>query len=257
MGEETRIVSDMFQIIPAIDLYEGRCVRLTEGRYDSVKVFSSDPVEVARRFEDQGAQRLHMVDLEAAKSGEPANWGAVEKVAGAVSMPIELGGGIRTLEAIQTVFESGVQWAILGTIAIKNPFLVEAAVERWGERILIGIDARDGLVATDGWTETSSLPADQLAFRFEKQGIGGIIYTDISRDGRLTGPNLRAIADLTQRANLPIIASGGVSRIADLIALRALERGNLIGAIVGKALYEGRFELEEAIQQLASLEAVL
>ena len=243
----------MFQIIPAIDLIEGRCVRLTEGRYDTEQVYSDDPVTMALEFEEQGAQRLHVVDLEAAKSGQGTNWKVVERIANAISIPIELGGGIRSLEAIKAIFDSGVQWAILGTVAVKNPFLVEEAVKQWGERILVGIDARNGFVSSDGWTETSVLQAETLAFRFEKIGIGGIIYTDIARDGQLSGPNLRAMYELAQRVALPIIASGGVSRIEDLIALSSCEQSNLIGAIVGKALYEGRFRLKDAVKRLKVL----
>ncbi len=244
----------MFQIIPAIDLIGGRCVRLTEGRYDTEKVYSGDPVAVARQFEAQGAKRLHVVDLEAAKTGKGANWGTVSKIAKAISIPVELGGGIRTLDALRAAFETGIRWAILGTVAIKNPALVEQAAAQWKDRILVGIDARDGLVATDGWTETSTLEAETLAFRFDNLGIGGIIYTDIARDGRLTGPNLRALADLTSRVTLPVIASGGVSKVVDLVALQQLRRPNLVGAIVGKAIYEGRLRLDDAIAQLESLE---
>jgi phosphoribosylformimino-5-aminoimidazole carboxamide ribotide isomerase len=240
----------MFQVIPAIDLIDGRCVRLTEGRYDTKKVFSDDPVAVARKFEEMGAPRLHIVDLDAAKSGQGANRKIVAEIAEALRIPVELGGGIRTMEDIRQVLDLGVQYAILGTVAVKNPMLVEEAADRWDKQILVGLDARDGLVATDGWTETSTVPAEKIVFRFEKSGIGGIIYTDISRDGRLTGPNLRAVADLAGRTTLPIIASGGVSTIRDLVALSRLEKSNLIGAIVGKALYEGRFQLDAAIESV-------
>jgi len=242
----------MLQVIPAIDLIGGRCVRLTEGRYDTEQVYSEDPVAVARQFEQQGAKRLHVVDLEAARSGEPANWDVVERVADAISIPVELGGGIRSLEAIEAAFSAGAHWAILGTIAVKDPLLVEEASLMWGERILVGLDAREGYVVTEGWTERSVTPAEELAVRFEKLGIGGIIYTDVARDGRLTGPNLRAIADLAQHVALPMIASGGISRLEDLLALQALGRSNLVGAIVGKALYEGRFRLDEALSRLRS-----
>ena len=245
----------MFQVIPAIDLIGGRCVRLTEGRYDTERVYSDDPVAVARQFERQGARRLHIVDLEAARSGQPTNWDVVEQVAEAISIPVELGGGIRSLEAVEAAFAAGVHWAILGTVALKDPLLVEEAVLQWGERILVGLDARDGCVVTEGWTERSLIPAEEVAVRFEKLGIGGIIYTDVARDGRLTGPNLRAMADLADQVALPIIASGGISQLDDLFALQALKRSNLVGAIVGKALYEGRFRLDEAIRQLRPPEA--
>lgn len=237
----------MFEIIPAIDLIGGRCVRLTEGRYDTEKVFSEDPVEQAFLFEQQGATRLHVVDLEAARSGEATNWKTVKKIAARVSMPVELGGGIRSLEGIEQVFDLGVQYAILGSIACKKPELVDSAAQRWGERILVGIDARDGMVATDGWERTGQVGAENLAIRFERSGISGIIYTDIARDGRLSGPNLSSIRHMTEKVSLPVIASGGVSSIDDLLALRNLHIENLQGAIVGKALYEGRFELRQAI----------
>ena len=237
----------MFHVIPAIDLIGGCCVRLTEGRYDSEKVYSDNPVAVAQEFEAQGAQRLHVVDLEAARSGKPVNWKVVQRIAAALSIPVELGGGIRSLEATEQVFQLGVRWAILGSVACTNPLLVQEAAEKWGERIIVGIDAKDGFVATEGWTETSSTCAYDLALRFEKLRIGGIIYTDIARDGRLSGPNLRAIMEMTDRVALPVIASGGISELEDLEALRALNRPSIIGAIVGKALYEGRFRLDEAL----------
>lgn len=241
----------MFQVIPAIDLIGGRCVRLTEGDYDTEKVFANDPVAVALEFEKQGAERLHVVDLEAARNGRPVNWEVVEQITEAITIPVELGGGIRSLEMIEEAFEIGVYWAILGTIACKNPALVEEAAARWEGRILVGLDARDGMVATEGWTEQSLTSALELALQFEKLKIGGIIYTDIARDGRLIGPNLPAVTDLSRQVRVPLIASGGVSRIDDLIALQALQCPNLIGAIVGKALYEERFQLEEAIRKLA------
>jgi phosphoribosylformimino-5-aminoimidazole carboxamide ribotide isomerase len=240
----------MIQVIPAIDLIGGCCVRLTEGRYDTEKVFSEDPVAMAKKFEQQGARRLHVVDLEAARSGTPSNWKVAAKIANSISIPVELGGGIRSLESIQSVLDAGIEWAILGTIACKNPFFVEEATHRWGEHIIVGLDAREGKVATDGWTEMLTDSAEDLAVRFEKMGIGGIIYTDIARDGRLAGPNLRAIADLAQEVAVPIIASGGISTIDDLTALQSLGQPNIIGAITGKALYEGRFRLDEAIQAL-------
>ena len=237
-------------IIPAIDLIGGRCVRLTEGDYGTEKVFREDPVEQALEFEGKGAQRLHVVDLEAARTGKPANWEIVRCIAGALRIPVELGGGIRTLEAIERVFDLGVQFAILGTVACKNPELAEKAAAHWGERILVGIDARDGFVATDGWTQPSRTSAIDLAKRFEIAGIGGIIYTDIARDGRLQGPNLPAIKGLAEKVNIQIIASGGVSSIQDLLDIKFLGLANVSGIIVGKALYEGRFRLEEAIRAL-------
>jgi len=243
---------NIFEIIPAIDLIEGRCVRLSEGRYDSEKIYSEDPVAVAQSFEQQGARRVHIVDLEAARDGKATNWKVVEKVASNLSIPVELGGGIRSLEAIRQVFDLGVQWAILGSAACRNPQLVEEAAEEWGDRIIVGIDAKEGQVAIDGWTETSSKSAEGLAKSFEKLGIGGIIYTDIAKDGMLQGPNLHTTRQIAENVNLPLIASGGVSVLQDLLDLKNLGLPNVQAAIVGKAIYEGRFTVEEAVQCLSS-----
>ena len=242
----------MFEMIPAIDLIGGKCVRLTEGRYDTEKVYSDDPVEMARLFEGEGARRLHVVDLEAARDGKATNWKTVEKMASALSIPVELGGGIRTLEAVQSVLELGVQWAIIGSAACKNPPLVREAAEKWGQQIIVGLDARDGFVATEGWTETSKTSATSLAKQFEKLKIGAIVYTDIARDGKLQGPNIQAVQELAASVSLPVIASGGVSQLDDLIQLRELSEKSptVMGVIVGKAIYEGKFTVAQAMGAL-------
>ncbi len=231
-------------ILPAIDLQAGRCVRLVQGDFARSQAFSDDPAAVARRWQSEGARWLHVVDLDGAREGTPRNLAAIQAIREAININIEVGGGLRSLESVKTLLEMGVERVILGTAALKDRPFLRACLERWGERIVIGLDARNGLVATDGWLETSSVSALALAQELAAEGAARFIYTDIARDGTLTGPNLEALKHLLAGIKRPIIASGGVSSLADLRALAAL---GVEGAIVGRALYTGEVQLGEAI----------
>ncbi|MGB7248518.1 MAG: 1-(5-phosphoribosyl)-5-[(5-phosphoribosylamino)methylideneamino]imidazole-4-carboxamide isomerase [Phormidesmis sp.] len=235
-------------VIPAIDLLEGRCVRLFQGDYNQSQVFNDNPVEVARQWEAEGATRLHLVDLDGAKAGKPENWQAIEAIAQAVSIPIQVGGGLRDASRVSALFDLGVQSAILGTAAVENPELVAQLSQQFPGRIIVGIDARDGKVATRGWLETSEVMAIDLAKRMGEMGAAAIVYTDIKRDGTLKGPNLDALRELASAINTPVIASGGVSALSDLLSLLALVPRGVSGVIVGKALYTGDVSLEQAIR---------
>ncbi|CEJ43126.1 1-(5-phosphoribosyl)-5-[(5-phosphoribosylamino)methylideneamino]imidazole-4-carboxamide isomerase [Umezakia ovalisporum] len=237
-------------VIPAIDLLEGRCVRLYQGDYQRSQVFSEKPVDIAKQWVDQGATRLHLVDLDGAKAGKVVNLNAIEAIAEAVPVPIEVGGGLRHPTSIEQVFNLGVQWAILGTIAVEKPELVQELCQEFPGRIIIGIDARNGLVATRGWLETSEVLATQLALEMQELGAAAIIYTDIHRDGTLIGPNLEALRQLAAKISIPIIASGGVSSVSDLLSLLALEMQGVTGVIVGRALYTGDIALREALRAI-------
>ena len=237
-------------VIPAIDLLEGRCVRLYQGDYERAQVFSENPVEIAKQWVDQGATRLHLVDLDGAKAGKVVNLKAIEAIAQAIYIPIEIGGGLRDRTSVEQVFNIGVQWAILGTIAVEQPQLVQELCQEFPEKIIIGIDARNGLVATRGWLETSEVLATQLAVQMQELGAAAIIYTDIHRDGTLIGPNLEALRELASAISIPIIASGGVSSVTDLLSLLGLEMQGVKGVIVGKALYTGDISLKEALRAI-------
>ncbi|WP_414575443.1 1-(5-phosphoribosyl)-5-[(5-phosphoribosylamino)methylideneamino]imidazole-4-carboxamide isomerase [Anabaena sp. CCY 9402-a] len=237
-------------VIPAIDLLDGRCVRLYQGDYDRSQVFSENPVDVAKQWADQGATRLHIVDLDGAKAGKVVNLSAIEAIAQAVSVPIEIGGGLRDQASVQQVFNLGVHWAILGTVAVEQPQLVQALCQEFPEKIIIGIDARKGLVATRGWLETSQVLATQLAVQMQELGAAAIIYTDIHRDGTLEGPNMEALRELAGAISIPVIASGGVSSVTDLLSLLGLEPQGVTGVIVGRALYTGDISLREALQAI-------
>ena len=236
------------QVIPAIDLLKGRCVRLYQGDYDRSEVFSENPVDIAKKWVEQGATRLHVVDLDGAKAGEVVNLSAIETIVNAVSVPVEVGGGLRSRESVQQLFNIGVEWAILGTVAVEQPQLVQQLAEEFPQKIIVGIDARNGKVATRGWLETSSVLATQLAVQMQEFGAAEIIYTDIHRDGTLEGPNLDALRELAAVIDIPIIASGGVSSVTDLLSLLALEPQGVTGAIVGRALYTEDISLREAVR---------
>lgn len=235
-------------VIPAIDLLEGRCVRLYQGDYDQSEVFNEDPVAVARQWVEQGATRLHLVDLDGAKAGTPENWQAIGAIAKAIDIPIEVGGGLRDEARVAALFDLGVRYAILGTAAVENPALVGELSQQYPDQIIVGIDARDGKVATRGWLETSTVEAVDLAQQMGQLGAAAIIYTDIQRDGTLQGPNIDALRQVATAVEIPVIASGGVSSVRDLLRLLTLESQGVSGAIVGRALYTGDLSLREALR---------
>lgn len=238
------------QVIPAIDLLDGQCVRLHQGDYDRVTRFSDDPVAQARTWQRLGATRLHLVDLDGARSGEARNDGAVRAITAALSIPVQLGGGVRTAERVEQLLGWGVERVILGTLAVEDPELVRRLAGRHPGRILVGIDAKEGRVATRGWIEQSSVEATALAADLEGTGVAAIISTDIATDGTLEGPNLTALRAMAQACSLPVIASGGVGSLTDLLSLLSLEPLGVAGVIVGRALYDGRVDLAEALQAL-------
>ncbi|PLZ98095.1 1-(5-phosphoribosyl)-5-[(5-phosphoribosylamino)methylideneamino]imidazole-4-carboxamide isomerase [Fischerella thermalis CCMEE 5268] len=240
------------EVIPAIDLLEGRCVRLYQGDYDRSQVFSENPVDVAKQWVEEGATRLHLVDLDGAKAGKLVNLKAIEAITQAVSVPIEVGGGLRTPDSVRQLFNLGVQWAILGTVAVEQPQLVQQLCQEFPQQIIIGIDARNGKVATRGWLETSEVLATQLAVQMQELGAAAVIYTDIHRDGTLAGPNLDALRELVAAINIPVIASGGVSSLTDLLSLLALEPQGVTGVIIGRALYTGDISVSEAVRAVGS-----
>ena len=236
------------EVIPAIDLLEGQCVRLYQGDYSQSEIFSNNPVDIARQWADQGATRLHVVDLDGAKQGKPANQKAIEAIVREISIPVQVGGGLREAGSVTQLLSLGVDRAILGTVAVENPQLVEVLCQEFPGKIAVGIDARNGKVATRGWLETSQVTAVALAQTMANLGVATIIYTDIHRDGTLTGPNLEALRELAEAIEIPVIASGGVSSLTDLLSLLALETLGVNGAIVGRAIYTGDVNLTEAIR---------
>ena len=240
------------EVIPAIDLLDGKCVRLYQGDYARSQVFNENPVEVARQWVEQGATRLHVVDLDGAKQGKSVNLAAIEAIAQAIAIPVQVGGGLRERNSVAQLLDLGVQRVILGTVAVEQPELVSELCQEFPQQIVVGIDARNGKVATRGWLETSSLKATELAQRMAQQGAAAIIYTDIHRDGTLSGPNLEALKELAQAIAIPVIASGGVSSLTDLLSLLSLESLGVTGAIVGKAIYTGDVDLKEAVQAVGN-----
>ncbi|GFE62705.1 1-(5-phosphoribosyl)-5-[(5-phosphoribosylamino)methylideneamino]imidazole-4-carboxamide isomerase [Geobacter sp. AOG2] len=234
-------------VIPAIDLKEGKCVRLEQGLMDKDTVFNDDPAAQALEWQRQGAELLHIVDLDGAFAGEPKNKSAIEAILGAISIPAQLGGGIRDLATIEAYLALGLSRVIIGTAAQRNPDLVKEACTRFPGQIVVGIDAKDGMVAVQGWAEVTDISAADLARKFEGFGVSAIIYTDISRDGMLQGPNLEATRALAEAVAIPVIASGGVSRLEDIENLMAIEKSGVTGVITGKAVYTGAIKLAEAI----------
>ena len=234
-------------VIPAIDLMEGKCVRLLRGEADTKVVYSDDPVAVARKWEALGAEFLHLVDLDGAIKGEISNLRHVEEIVRSVKIPAEFGGGVRSMEQISEVLETGVQRVVLGTKACHRDFL-EEALSRFGDSIAVGIDAKGGMVAVEGWTRSTSLLAVDFARQVERMGTKTVIFTDIAVDGTLQGPSLMSIEGLARMVSMDIIASGGVSSIEDIRQLRPLEKDGVIGVIVGKGLYEGTLDLSEAVR---------
>jgi len=238
-------------LYPAIDLKNGQCVRLLRGDMDMATVFNDDPAGQARSFADSGCQWLHVVDLDGAVSGASVNHAAVGRILAAVTVPVQLGGGIRDDAAIDAWLERGIERVVLGTAALRDPDLVRRACKRHPHGVAVAVDARGGRVAVDGWTKTTDITATELALRFADAGVAALIYTDIDRDGALEGPNVVATAELARTAPMPVIASGGVSSIDDLYALRAAAP-TLDGVICGRALYDGRIQLKTALIAMAS-----
>lgn len=234
-------------IIPAIDLKDGQCVRLRQGEMDDSTVFSDDPVATAQRWVDAGCRRLHLVDLNGAFAGNPVNGDAVTAIARHFpELPIQIGGGIRNLETIEHYLAAGVSYVIIGTQAVKDPTFVAQACAEYPGKVIVGLDARDGRVATDGWAEVSALKATDLARRFAGEGVAAIIYTDIARDGMMQGVNVEATLDVAQAGNIPVIASGGITNMRDIRALAEVSSAGIVGAITGRAIYEGNLDLAEA-----------
>ncbi len=242
--------SKPFTVYPAIDIRGGKCVRLIQGDYARETVYHEHPAEAARAWQEQGAQWIHLVDLDGAKAGHPVNDALIGEIARSVKIPVQVGGGLRTMDDVERLLSLGVARVIIGTAAIEDAAFVQAALRRYAERIAIGIDARDGFVATRGWLETSEVKAEHLAVRLAEQGAQTFIYTDISRDGMMGGPNVEAIVRLAQLSGQSVIASGGVSRYEDLARLAGHAAEGVSGAIVGKALYTGDIRLDRALTQL-------
>ena len=236
-------------LYPAIDLKDGNCVRLLKGEMDAATVFSDDPAAQALAFQNAGAEWVHLVDLNGAFAGEPVNGAAVEAILSALDVPAQLGGGIRDMATIESWLSKGLSRVILGTVAVENPTLVRDAAKAFPGQIAVGLDAREGRVATRGWAEETDIQVIDLARKFEDAGIAAIIYTDINRDGAMAGPNVPATEALARAVDVPVIASGGVSSMADLKALEAT--GVISGAISGRALYDGAIDLKEALALLA------
>ena len=234
------------QIIPAIDLLNGQCVRLHQGDYEKVTHFSADPIEQALEWQRQGAQRLHLVDLDGARSGEPINHPLVRRITETLDIPVQLGGGIRNAEKAAELLSCGVDRIILGTVAVEQPELVMELAQRYPQRVVVGIDARNGLVATKGWTQASQVDATVLAEKFNGIGLAALICTDIATDGTLEGPNLQFLRLMAKASGTPVIASGGIGDLTDLLSLLPLEADGVVGVIVGRALYDGKVNLQEA-----------
>ncbi len=239
-------------IYPAIDLKDGACVRLLRGEMSQATVFNTDPGEQARLFQSQGFEWLHLVDLNGAFEGKPVNGTAVESILKSVTIPVQLGGGIRDLNTIGMWLEKGVSRVILGTVALRDPDLVKTACREFPGKVAVGIDAREGYVAVAGWAETSDIKALDLALKFEDCGVAAIIYTDINRDGAMGGVNVESTSDLAYHLTTPVIASGGVSSIDDLKALKIEEDAGIEGVICGRALYDGRIDPKEALALLSA-----
>ncbi len=235
-------------VIPAIDLKGGRCVRLRQGRMAEETVFSDVPEEMAIRWYQAGAERLHLVDLDGAAQGKPVNGEAIRRIVGAVPIPIELGGGVRDITTVEEYLDLGLDYIILGTVAYKNPELVHKACRSFPGKVILGIDGRGGRVAVEGWTEEVALTPAEMAKRYEEAGIAAVIYTDIEKDGMRTGPNVDATRALARSLRVPVIASGGIFDLSDVIRLCSLAGDGVIGMITGRALYDGSLDLAAAVK---------
>ncbi len=234
----------MFEVIPAIDILNGKCVRLKQGRYDAETKYSDEPLEVAKKWASQGAKRLHVVDLDGARTGIPKNIEIIKAIVKETNIPVQAGGGIRNMDIIEEMIDFGIDRIILGTTAVKNPNLLAKVCEKFGDRIAVSIDAKEGRVATEGWTQVSKKNTLTLAKEAIGLGVKRFVYTDISRDGMLEGPNFKGIKNFVSQVKVPVIASGGISSEEDI---EKLKKTGAEGCIVGKALYEGKFRLEEIL----------
>jgi len=243
-------INKTMDVIPAVDIKNGKCVRLFQGRMDSETVFSDDPAAMAKRWEDEGAEFIHIVDLDGAIEKSPQNLGSIRKIINSVDAHIQVGGGIRNERTIRMFLEIGVKRVVMGTEAIRNPKLVKDACKEFPGQIVVGIDARNGWVAIEGWTKTTQIKAVDLAIQFEDSGVAAINFTDIHRDGMQTGPNIEETRRLAEAVNIPVVASGGISSIEDIQNLMPLETVGVVGVIIGRALYSGRLKLKEAIEVL-------
>jgi phosphoribosylformimino-5-aminoimidazole carboxamide ribotide isomerase len=243
-------------IIPAIDLRGGQCVRLVQGKLEQETVYSKDPLFVAKLFQAQGAQRLHIIDLDGAFAGVVQNMGIVEQICKELSIPVQLGGGIRRMEIIDKVLGAGVAKVILGTIAITDQPLLEEALKKYPGRIIVAIDAKKGKVAIGGWKDQTEMKATDLAKKMKASGVGEILYTDISKDGMMEGPNLKGIKSMAKTGGVPIIAAGGISTIKDVENITALEKDGVEGMVIGKAIYTESIKLEEAVKLAAAAAAI-
>lgn len=232
-------------LFPAIDIRNGNCVRLIQGDYDQETIYGDSPTAMAKKWEQEGAEFLHIIDLDGAKTGNSLNQQAIKEVAAAVSIPVQVGGGIRTIETIDRHINNGVSRVIIGTAAITNPNFLKEAVEKYGEKIAVSIDARNGFVATDGWTETSDVKAVDLLKDLEKIGVKTVVYTDIFKDGMLQGPNFSELRLVDEATSIDVIASGGVTTKEDIKQLRKMD---MYGAIIGKALYDGKLDFAELVE---------
>ena len=235
------------EIIPAIDMMDGKCVRLVQGKFDQATIFSDDPAEIAQKWANQGASRLHLVDLNGSRFGAPQEIESIKKILAAVKLPVQIGGGIRTLETARKMLDIGVERVIIGTSAALDNNLAETLFNELGEHVILGLDARDGYVAIKGWEETTREEAIEFAQRMQALGARRVIYTDISRDGMLQGVNIPAMRKMAESLDIPVIASGGVSNIDDIINLKELENAGVEGVILGKALYTGALTLADAL----------
>ena len=235
-------------LIPAIDLKAGKCVRLRQGRMDDVTVFSDDPVAMARRWADEGAERLHLVDLDGAIKGEPVNLKVVEDIAAAIDIPVQVGGGIRDEDTVQRYLNAGVQYVIIGTKAVNAPHFLHDLCLEFPRHIIVGLDAKDGRVALSGWTKVTAHDVIETAIHCERDGVEAIIYTDIGRDGMMQGFNAESTGKLARAIKTPVFASGGVTSLDDIRRLRELEGDGVAGAIIGRALYENSFSLADAVK---------
>lgn len=235
-------------VIPAIDIRGGNCVMLTQGKIEAETVYSKDPAFIAKLWQAKGAKRLHVVDLDGAFHGSPQNIEVLKKIREAVEIPIECGGGVRNLKTIDSLFELGMNYVIIGTLAIYNPEALRQAVEKYGEKIIVAIDANDGKVAIGGWKDVTTIDAYELAQKLKDIGIKEMIYTDIKKDGTLEGPNLEGLKEMAVRSKIDVIASGGVSNLTDIANVKKLEKSGVSGVIIGKALYADSIKLEEAIK---------